>query len=113
MASATADSVESAPLPTQEATAPRSKRSLVLGLIAAAVICGGGFWYVTHHGLEDTDNAQIDGDVISVPSRIGGVVTKIAFTENQRVKAGRPARRDRSCTGASAARRGRRQRACC
>jgi membrane fusion protein (multidrug efflux system) len=88
MASATADSVESAPLPTQEITAPRSKRSLVLGLIAAVVVAGGGFWYVTHHGLEDTDNAQIDGDVTSVPSRVGGVVTKIAFIENQRVKAG-------------------------
>ncbi|HTA93001.1 MAG TPA: HlyD family secretion protein [Polyangiaceae bacterium] len=88
MATATADSVETAPAPTQEATQPRSKKSLVLGIVAAAVIGGGGLWYVTHHGLEDTDNAQIDGDVVSVPSRIGGVVTKIQFTENQRVKAG-------------------------
>ncbi len=88
MATATADSVETAPVPTQEATQPRSKKSLVLGIVAAAVIGAGGLWYVTHHGLEDTDNAQIDGDVVSVPSRIGGVVTKIQFTENQRVKAG-------------------------
>jgi membrane fusion protein (multidrug efflux system) len=76
---------------TASATAtsePRSKRGLVLGLIAAVVIGGGGVWYVTHHGLENTDNAQIDGDVVSVPARVGGVVTKIAFTENQRVKAG-------------------------
>ena len=88
MATATADSVESAPLPPQETSAPRSKRSLILGLVAAAVVTGGSFWYVTHHGLENTDNAQIDGDVTSVPARVGGVVTKIAFTENQRVKAG-------------------------
>jgi membrane fusion protein (multidrug efflux system) len=88
MATATADSVETAPTPTQEATQPRSKKSLILGIVAAVVIGGGGLWYVTHHGLEDTDNAQIDGDVVSVPSRIGGVVTKIQFTENQRVKAG-------------------------
>ncbi len=67
---------------------PRSKRGLVLGLIAAVVLGGGGVWYVTHHGLENTDNAQIDGDVVSVPARVGGVVTKVAFTENQRVKAG-------------------------
>ncbi|MES1173459.1 MAG: HlyD family secretion protein [Myxococcales bacterium] len=69
-------------------TEPRSKRGLVLGLIAAVVIGGGGLWYVTHHGLENTDNAQIDGDVVSVPARVGGVVTKVAFTENQRVKTG-------------------------
>lgn len=86
MATATADSVESAP--AQEAAQPRSKKSLILGIAAAVVIGGGGLWYVTHHGLEDTDNAQIDGDVVSVPARIGGVVTKIQFTENQRVKAG-------------------------
>ncbi|HWZ88057.1 MAG TPA: HlyD family secretion protein [Polyangiaceae bacterium] len=88
MATATADSVESAPLPPQETSTPRSKRSLILGLVAAAVVTGGSLWYVTHHGLENTDNAQIDGDVTSVPARVGGVVTKIAFTENQRVKAG-------------------------
>ena len=67
---------------------PRSKRGLVIGLIAAVVLGGGGVWYVTHRGLENTDNAQIDGDVVSVPARVGGVVTKIAFTENQRVKTG-------------------------
>ncbi len=86
MATATAE-IDSAPAAT-ESSEPRSKRGLVLGLIAAAVIAGGGFWYLTHRGLENTDNAQIDGDVVSVPARVGGVVTKILFTENQRVKTG-------------------------
>jgi len=86
MATATVE-IDSAPA-TKETSQPRSKRGLVLGLIAAAVIAGGGFWYVTHHGLENTDNAQIDGDVVSVPARVGGVVTKILFAENQRVKTG-------------------------
>ena len=88
MATATADSVESAPVPTQEAAQPRSKRNLILGVLAAVAVAVGSFWYVTHHGLENTDNAQIDGDVTSVPARVSGVVTKIAFIENQRVKAG-------------------------
>src|SRR6478735_3957517 len=86
MATATAG-IDSAP-ETKEITEPRSKRRLILGLVAAAVIAGGGVWYVTHHGLENTDNAQIDGDVVSVPARVGGVVTKISFAENQRVKTG-------------------------
>jgi|SRR6188768_1207717 len=72
----------------KETSEPRSKRGLVLGVIALAVLGVGGAWYVTHHGLENTDNAQIDGDVVSVPARVGGVVTKIAFAENQRVKTG-------------------------
>ena len=86
MATATVE-IDSAPS-AKETSQPRSKRGLVLGLIAAAVIAGGGFWYITHHGLENTDNAQIDGDVVSVPARVGGVVTKILFSENQRVKTG-------------------------
>ena len=85
MATATAG-IDSAP--AAETTETRSKKGLVLGLLAAVVIGGGGVWYVTHHGLENTDNAQVDADVVSVPARVGGVVTKIAFTENQRVKTG-------------------------
>ncbi len=86
MATATADIQTSAP--AQDATEPRSKKGLILGIVAAVVIGAGGVWYMTHHGLESTDNAQIDGDVVAVPARVGGLVTKIAFTENQRVKAG-------------------------
>jgi membrane fusion protein (multidrug efflux system) len=74
--------------PAAVTTEPRSKRGLLFGLIAALAIGGSGIWYLTHHGLESTDNAQIDGDVVSVPARVGGIVTKIAFTENQRVKTG-------------------------
>ena len=45
-------------------------------------------WYVTHRGLESTDDAQVDADVVSVPTRTSGVVAKVAFIENQAVKAG-------------------------
>jgi membrane fusion protein, multidrug efflux system len=87
MATATAQ-LDSVPPAKETTSEPRSKRGLVLALIAAAVVAGGGFWYVTHDGLVNTDNAQIDGDVVSVPARVGGVVTKVVFAENQRVKTG-------------------------
>ena len=86
MATATADlETASASKATRQ---PRTKRGLILGLTAAALIAAGGLWYITHQGLENTDNAQIDGDVVSVPARVGGVVTKILFADNQRVKTG-------------------------
>ncbi|HYQ25706.1 MAG TPA: HlyD family secretion protein [Polyangiaceae bacterium] len=88
MATATAE-IDTTPA-AKDSSQPRSKRGLVLGLIAVCVMASGGFWYTTHHGLENTDNAQIDGDVVSVPARVGGVVTKVLFVENQRVKSGEP-----------------------
>ena len=76
--------------PATEAAAPAKKgraRVIALGVLAAAAagILG---WYVVHAGLEDTDDAQVDADLASVPARIGGVVQKVLVTENQRVKAG-------------------------
>jgi membrane fusion protein (multidrug efflux system) len=56
--------------------------------MAAVLVGGAAVWYVTHHGLESTDNAQIDGEVVSVPARLGGVVSQVLFSENQRVRAG-------------------------
>src|SRR5689334_8963473 len=56
-----------------------------LGVVAAAGVTS---WFVLHRGLETTDDAQVDADMVSVPSRAAGVVVKVAFTENQQVKAG-------------------------
>ncbi|HEY1547278.1 MAG TPA: HlyD family secretion protein [Kofleriaceae bacterium] len=39
-------------------------------------------------GHESTDDAQIDADVVLVPTRVGGLVKSVSFVENQRVKAG-------------------------
>jgi membrane fusion protein (multidrug efflux system) len=41
-----------------------------------------------HRGLETTDDAQLDADVVAVPSRAGGTVTAVHFTDNQHVDAG-------------------------
>jgi membrane fusion protein (multidrug efflux system) len=61
-------------------------------LIAAAVLAVGLLsvvaWYVAHAGFESTDDAQVEADVVAVPSRSTGVVVRVAFQENQPVKAG-------------------------
>src|SRR5262245_41430362 len=67
---------------------PKSKRNRVL-LILAIVGAGVGLMvWLRGRGRESTDDAQIDADVVLVPARVGGLVTKVGFIENQRVKAG-------------------------
>ncbi|HVW26158.1 MAG TPA: biotin/lipoyl-binding protein, partial [Polyangiaceae bacterium] len=67
---------------------PVSRQKLFLGTLGLVAVLGGGTWYVTHRGLENTDDAQVDGDVVAVPARIGGIVSHVHFIENQKVKAG-------------------------
>src|ERR1700677_4638387 len=75
----------------QEGTAAQAKkgriRAIALGVLSVAALGVVG-WYVMHAGLEDTDDAQVDADVVSVPARIGGLVEKVRFVEKQRGKAG-------------------------
>jgi membrane fusion protein (multidrug efflux system) len=46
-----------------------------------------GYSY-TQRGIENTDDAQVDADVVAVPSRASGTIAKVHFVENQEVKAG-------------------------
>src|SRR5689334_15344138 len=74
-----------------EAVAPAKPRSrtkrILLGLGLVAALGGGGYTIATA-GIEDTDNAQVDADVVAVPARVAGAVAKVHFQENQPVRAG-------------------------
>jgi membrane fusion protein (multidrug efflux system) len=61
---------------------------LIAGSILAAGLLGVVAWYFAHAGLESTDDAQVEADVVAVPSRTTGVVVRVDFQENQQVKAG-------------------------
>jgi len=67
---------------------PAKRAPFVMLALGVAAALGGGGYYVTHRGLESTDDAQIDAETVGVPARIGGVVAKVAFVDNQAVKAG-------------------------
>jgi membrane fusion protein (multidrug efflux system) len=67
---------------------PASRRRFILMAVALVAATAGGTWYVTHRGLESTDDAQVDGEVVAVPARLGGIITRVNFVENQHVKAG-------------------------
>jgi len=85
-----ADTTTTAPEPIQETeiTQPKSRRRgiiivVIVVLIAVAVAV---WWHSTFS--EDTDDAQINGHLIQVSSRIAGQVVKVDVEENQMVKAG-------------------------
>lgn len=81
---------ESAPQPAPQpvaATPKRSRRGLVWLFALIALGAAGAYMYV-QRGIESTDDAQIDADVLAVPARVAGSVRAVHFQENQRVEAG-------------------------
>jgi membrane fusion protein, multidrug efflux system len=59
-----------------------------IGLVLAALSAAGGTYVALTRGIESTDNAQVDADLVAVPARVAGVVTRVHFQENQRVNEG-------------------------
>jgi membrane fusion protein (multidrug efflux system) len=60
----------------------------VLVVVVIVLLAAGIWWRSTF--TEDTDDAQVNGHLIQVSSRIGGQVLKVDVEENQVVKAGDP-----------------------
>jgi membrane fusion protein (multidrug efflux system) len=71
----------------RSATAPSRRKWLFAGLAFAGLAAGGGYIWMGR-GFESTDDAQIDADIVAVPARIGGTVSRVLFVENQRVGEG-------------------------
>jgi membrane fusion protein, multidrug efflux system len=75
----TADSVRPA--------APSRKRYVFMGVAVVLVAAGTAYWLHSRH-FEETDDAQIDGNISSVSARISGTVVAVHVVENQIVKQG-------------------------
>jgi membrane fusion protein, multidrug efflux system len=69
----------------------RSRRP-ALRIVLILVICAalGGAYYAWRHFAkqETTDDAQVDGHIVPVASRVGGTVLAVHVKDNQRVEAG-------------------------
>jgi membrane fusion protein (multidrug efflux system) len=68
---------------------PKRKRStqVMVGLVAVAAVVGLGAW-VLGRGKESTDDAQVEGRIVSVSPRVSGQVSRVAVIDNQAVKQG-------------------------
>src|SRR4051812_21749894 len=63
---------------TQSQAPPRAKsggsRKRVLGVVAIVAAVAGATYYLHQRHFEETDDAQIDGDISSVGARVAGTV---------------------------------------
>jgi membrane fusion protein (multidrug efflux system) len=71
-----------------EIARPQSRRRAIIAVVVVvlAAVAVAIWWHGTF--TENTDDAQVNGHLIQVSSRINGQVLKVEVTENQMVKAG-------------------------
>ncbi len=60
---------------------------MIIGVVALLIIVAGLFyWHSTYY--EDTDDAQIAGNIEQISARVGGQVVNVAVLQEQKVEAG-------------------------
>ncbi|KQN92821.1 multidrug ABC transporter permease [Sphingomonas sp. Leaf231] len=79
---------------------PPAKRRLsgraraILIVVALAALVGGTIWYLRYqsHGryMQETNDARVDADMVTVAPRVAGYVAEVFVTDNQDVRAGQP-----------------------
>jgi membrane fusion protein (multidrug efflux system) len=74
--------------PGSRSMAPRARGLLAFALLATVIVAV--VWYLHTQTYESTDDAQIDGHINTVSSRIAGNVERIYVDDNQIVQAGQP-----------------------
>ncbi|HSS37592.1 MAG TPA: HlyD family secretion protein [Polyangia bacterium] len=67
----------------------KSRRPIVFLALGVVAIAAGSYWLYARH-FEETDDAQIDGNISNIGPRVPGTVTNVYVLENQTVKAGDP-----------------------
>jgi len=72
---------------TEPVQAPSRRRGIIIVVLVVLVLAGLGFWWRSTFS-EDTDDAQVNGHLIQISSRISGQIAKVDVDENQYVKAG-------------------------
>jgi len=76
-----------APDPTETGPAKARRKFIIIAVVLLLVLVA-GFFYWRSTLTEDTDDAQVDGDLYQVSARVSGQVIKVNVTDNQEIKQG-------------------------
>ncbi|MEH3035499.1 MAG: HlyD family secretion protein [Sphingomonas adhaesiva] len=91
MTDATDDDADDAPPPRRQLSA---RAKLILLALAAIVLVAGGLWFVRYQTVgryaQETDDARVEADMVTVAPRVAGNVAALLVAENQDVAAGQP-----------------------
>ena len=68
--------------------AKQRRKRIFIGIGVAAALIVAAVWWLHARHFEDTDDAQIDGNLSAVSSRVVGTVTALHVEDNQAVKEG-------------------------
>lgn len=96
MANDVSESQEAPDTANQQTTSPAKRSRMRLVLLAGVVVAvvAGGAWLLHYETrgkyLEDTNDAFIQADAVTISPRISGYVEDVLVTDNQDVKAGQP-----------------------
>ncbi len=71
-----------------DADQPNHNRKFVVLGVVLLLILGAAFFYWRSTYTEDTDDAQIDGNLYQISARVSGQVVKVYVDDNQTVQAG-------------------------
>lgn len=78
--------------PDKKPADPAKKRRRIVYsvVIAAVLLIGGVIWWLNSRTYEETDDAQIDGHLNPIASRVAGTIVGVYAENDQPVKAGQP-----------------------
>jgi membrane fusion protein (multidrug efflux system) len=88
MSAETLTETETLSQPVERAAPRRRINPYVLGAIAIVLLAAAVGWYFYSQGYEDTDDAQVDGHLNPIASRIDGTINAVYVDDNQAVKTG-------------------------
>ena len=78
--------------PAKKGLSPRAR--IILILLAVAAVAAGIVWYVRHETrgkyLQETNDAQVEADMVTVSPRVAGYVAEVFVADNQDVRTNQP-----------------------
>ncbi len=71
-----------------ESPTSKARRNFIIATVVLLLVLVAVFFYWRSTFTEDTDDAQVDGDLYQVSARVSGQIIKVNITDNQKVNQG-------------------------